>query len=121
MSAIKLKSSDGEVFSVDEEILKHTMLEDFGMDEDDEEILLPNINAAILEKVIQWATYHKDDPPPSEDEDDEIMVKRTDDICSWDTDFLHIADVGTVCELIMAANYLNIKGCWTSPPRPLLI
>ncbi len=57
MPSIKLQSSDGEVFSVDVEIAKQsvtikTMLEDLGMDEDDEEVVpLPNVNAAILKKV----------------------------------------------------------------------
>ena len=32
----------------------------------------------LYNKVIQWATYHKDDPPPPED--DENKEKRTDDI-----------------------------------------
>lgn len=105
-----------------------------GMDEDDEEVVpLPNVNSAILRKVIQWATYHKDDPPPPEDDDNK--EKRTDDISSWDADFLKV-DQGTLFELILvclqidahikllihflkfiqidycyqAANYLDIKG-----------
>lgn len=113
MPNIKLQSSDGEVFEVDVEIAKcsvtiKTMLEDLGMDEDEEEVVpLPNVNSAILKKVIQWATYHKDDPPPPED--DENKEKRTDDISSWDADFLKV-DQGTLFELILAANYLDIKG-----------
>ena len=59
-------------------------------------------------KVIQWCTYHKDDPPPPED--DENKEKRTDDISSWDSDFLKV-DQGTLFELILAANYLDIKVC----------
>ena len=57
MPSIKLQSSDGEVFSVDVEIAKQsvtikTMLEDLGMDEDEEDVVpLPNVNAAILKKV----------------------------------------------------------------------
>merc|ERR1711992_219807 len=74
---------------------------------DEEVVPLPNVNAAILKKVIQWATYHKDDPPLPED--DENKEKRTDDICSWDADFLKV-DQGTLFELILAANYLDIKG-----------
>ena len=57
-------------------------------------------------QVIQWCTYHKDDPPPPED--DENKEKRTDDISSWDSDFLKV-DQGTLFELILAANYLDIK------------
>merc|ERR1712198_780997 len=84
-----------------------TMLEDLGMDDDDEEVVpLPNVNAAILKKVITWATYHKDDPPLPDEKNKE---KRTDDISSWDADFLKV-DQGTLFELILAANYLDIKG-----------
>ncbi|CAH1707586.1 S-phase kinase-associated protein 1-like [Aphis gossypii] len=113
MPMIKLQSSDGEVFQVDFEIAKasvtiKTMVEDLGLEEEDEEIVpLPNVNAGILKKVIQWATYHKDDPPATED--DEGREKRTDDISSWDADFLKV-DQGTLFELILAANYLDIKG-----------
>lgn len=113
MPTIKLQSSDGEVFPVDVDIARQsvtirTMLEDLGMEEEeDEAVPLPNVNAAILKKVIQWATYHKDDPPPPED--DENKEKRTDDISSWDSDFLKV-DQGTLFELILAANYLDIKG-----------
>ncbi|CAG2161507.1 unnamed protein product [Oppiella nova] len=112
MPNIKLQSSDGEVFDVDVEIAKlsvtiKTMLEDLGMDEEDEEVVpLPNVNSTILKKVIQWATYHKDDPPTPDD--DENKEKRTDDISSWDADFLKV-DQGTLFELILAANYLDIK------------
>ncbi|XP_023223040.1 S-phase kinase-associated protein 1-like [Centruroides sculpturatus] len=74
---------------------------------DETVIPLPNVNSVILKKVIQWATYHKDDPLPPED--DENKEKRTDDISSWDADFLKV-DQGTLFELILAANYLDIKG-----------
>merc|ERR1712042_258105 len=113
MPSIKLQSSDGDTFEVDVEIAKQsvtikTMLEDLGIEEDDEEVVpLPNVNAAILKRVIQWCSYHKDDPAPPED--DENKEKRTDDISSWDADFLKV-DQGTLFELILAANYLDIKG-----------
>ena len=58
-------------------------------------------------KVIEWATHHKDDPPPPDD--DENREKRTDDIDAWDQEFLKV-DQGTLFELILAANYLDIKG-----------
>ena len=57
MPSIKLQSHDGETFFVDVEIAKQsvtikTMLEDLGVDEDDEEgVPLPNVNGAILRKV----------------------------------------------------------------------
>lgn len=113
MPIIKLQSSDNEVFSVETDIAKQsvtirTMLEDLG-DElgEDEVVPLPNVNAGILRKVIQWCTYHKDDPATPEEE--ENKEKRSDDISSWDADFLKV-DKGTLFKLIVAANYLDIKG-----------
>ena len=113
MSQIKLQSNDYEIFEVDVEIAKKSelisqFLEDCCLDDDDDEpIPLPNVNAAILRKVIEWATHHKDDPPPPEDE--ENREKRTDDIEPYDQEFLKV-DPGTLFELILAANYLDIKG-----------
>ncbi|KAL1777942.1 S-phase kinase-associated protein 1 [Sigmodon hispidus] len=76
MPSIRLQSSDGEIFEVDVEIAKEsvtikTMLEDLGIDDegDDDPVLLPNVNVAILKKVIQWCTHHKDDPSPPEDDE----------------------------------------------------
>ena len=113
MPFLKLQSSDGEVFQVETQIAKQsntirTMLEELGMgDDDDEAIPLPNVNATILKKVISWCTHHKDDLPPPED--DENREKATDDISTWDMEFLKV-DQGTLFELILAANYLDIKG-----------
>uniref|UniRef100_A0A8C0DBR4 S-phase kinase-associated protein 1 n=1 Tax=Balaenoptera musculus TaxID=9771 RepID=A0A8C0DBR4_BALMU len=98
MPSIKLQSSDGEIFEVDVETVKQsvtikTMLEDLGMDDEgDDPVPLPNVNAAILKKVIQWCTHHKVDPPPEYDENKEKEAQ------------------GALFELILAANYLDIKG-----------
>ncbi|KAK2557831.1 S-phase kinase-associated protein 1 [Acropora cervicornis] len=60
MPDIKLQSSDGEIYDVDVEVAKasvtiKTMLEDLGMDEDDDEpVPLPNVNAAILKKAANY-------------------------------------------------------------------
>ncbi|CAD7090745.1 unnamed protein product [Hermetia illucens] len=92
MQTIKLQSSDGEIFNTDVQIAKcsgtiKTMLEDCGMDEGEDAVV----------------------PLPNPTEDDENKEKRTDDISSWDADFLKV-DQGTLFELILAANYLDIKG-----------
>ena len=106
-TSIKLQSSDGEVFQVDVEIAQKsitikTMLEDLGLTEEDNDIPvpLPNVNAAILKKVLEWATHHKNKPVPSEDDKS---------ISDWDAKFLAAVGQGTLFELIMAANYLDIK------------
>ena len=113
MPQIKLQNSDSEIFEVDVEIAKmsetiKTLLEDSCLDDDDEEpIPLPDVNAAILRKVIEWSIHHKDDPPPAADE--ENREKRTEDIEPYDQEFLKV-DQGTLFELILAAHYLDIKG-----------
>ena len=111
MPTIKLVSSEGEVFETDVEIVMQwgtirTMLEDLGVDEDDDPVPLPNVTAATLGKIIQYCTYHKDNPPSPED--DEIKEKGTDDISSWVLEFPNV-DQSTLFELIMAANYLDIS------------
>uniref|UniRef100_A0A2I3GK99 S-phase kinase-associated protein 1 n=1 Tax=Nomascus leucogenys TaxID=61853 RepID=A0A2I3GK99_NOMLE len=93
MPSIKSQSSGGEIFEVDVEIVKQSvtikiMLEDLGRndEEDNDPVPLPNVNAAIFKKVIQWY-----------------------DIAVWDQEFLKV-DQGTLFELILAANYLDFKG-----------
>ena len=74
---------------------------------DDEVIPLPNVSSGIFKKVIAWCAHHKNDPAPAED--DENREKVTDDIASWDMEFLKV-DQGTLFEIILVANYLDIKG-----------
>ena len=114
MLQIKLQSNDGDIFSVDLEIAKmsktiKTMLEDLGLEdsEDEETVPLPNVSSDILKKVIEWSTHHKDDKV-DDDDDDEYKERRSDDISHWDVDFLKV-DQGTLFEIILAANYLDIK------------
>ncbi|XP_053690907.1 S-phase kinase-associated protein 1-like [Sabethes cyaneus] len=107
-NSIKLQSSDGEIFDTTVEIVKcsgtlRTMI-GLSIAETGDLVPLENVAGATLRKVLEWATYHKDDPAPIEDEDE----KRSDDICQWDQEFLRV-DQGTLFELILAANYLDIK------------
>ncbi|CAJ0610495.1 unnamed protein product [Cylicocyclus nassatus] len=83
------------------------MLQDLGIDnESSDPIPICNVSGPIMKKVLQWCTFHKDDPPTTDDSDN--REKRTDDIPSWDVEFLKV-DQGTLFELILAANYLDIK------------
>uniref|UniRef100_A0A8C6FDU6 S-phase kinase-associated protein 1 n=1 Tax=Monodon monoceros TaxID=40151 RepID=A0A8C6FDU6_MONMO len=109
-----MQSSDGEIFEVDVEVAKQsvtikTMLKYLGVGDegDDDPVPVPNVNATILKEVVQWCTHHRDDSPSPQDGEDK--EKRTDDIPVWDQEFLKV-DQGTLFELILAANYLDIKG-----------
>ncbi|CAD6184301.1 unnamed protein product [Caenorhabditis auriculariae] len=113
---IKLTSSDNEVFDVPRDVIRlsntiNTLLQDLGLDDSEEDtteaIPVSNVSSPILKKVIQWCQHHREDPLPTEDSDN--REKRTDDINSWDVEFLKV-DQGTLFELILAANYLDIKG-----------
>lgn len=119
-SSIKLQSSDGEIFEIDIEVAKcsatiKTMLDDCGMgDGDDTVVPLPNVHSTILRKVLEWAEHHKKDPKVAADAEDmgkdKDKERRTDDISEWDTDFLKVADQATLFELMLAANFVDIKG-----------
>ncbi|KAJ3027540.1 UNVERIFIED_CONTAM: hypothetical protein HDU68_003626 [Siphonaria sp. JEL0065] len=116
---VKITSSDNQEFTIAKEIANQSvliknMLEDVG-DSDDQPIPLPNVSGAILQKVIEYATMHKDDAPPSQE--DETKPKSSEDIEERDKEFINV-DQGTLFEIILAANYLDMKnlldlGCKT--------
>jgi len=116
---IKLMSSDQVVLSVDREVAKRSvliknMLEDVG--EVEEAIPIPNVNEAVLKKVIEWCDHHKGDSP-STNEDESDSRKRSTEIEEWDQKFMQV-DQEMLFEIILAANYLDIKplldvGCKT--------
>ena len=110
-NTVRLESSDGQVFEVARAVIemsqtvKH-MLEDLES-ESGTAIPLPNVTGKILEKVITYCRFHHEHPDatPSDDKKDE---KRTDDIIPWDAEFCNV-EQPTLFELILAANYLDIK------------
>ncbi|KAF9251644.1 hypothetical protein DTO006G1_2752 [Penicillium roqueforti] len=118
MSAITLTSSDGVDLSVERttaerSVLIKNMLEDLG--DSGEAIPIPNVNEAVLKKVIEWCEHHKNDPPSASDDDDNR--RKTTDIDEWDQKFMQV-DQEMLFEIILAANYLDIKalldvGCKT--------
>ncbi|OGM40022.1 E3 ubiquitin ligase complex SCF subunit sconC, partial [Aspergillus bombycis] len=103
-------SSDGVDITVDRDVAERSlliknMLEDLG--ETGEPIPIPNVNEAVLKKVIEWCTHHKNDPPSTGDDDD--SRRKTTDIDEWDQKFMQV-DQEMLFEIILAANYLDIKG-----------
>jgi S-phase kinase-associated protein 1 len=116
---VSLTSNDGAVITVDRDVafrsvLIKNMLEDVG--DEDSSIPIPNVNEAVLRKVIEWCEHHKGDPP-STDADDTDSRKKTTDIDEWDVKFMQV-DQEMLFEIILASNYLDIKplldvGCKT--------
>lgn len=95
-------------------ILIKNMLED--CIEIESAIPIPNVNAAVLNKVLEWCEHHKNDPVPAADDEADSRKKST-DIEEWDQKFMQV-DQEMLFEIILAANYLDIKplldvGCKT--------
>ncbi|KAL4186256.1 hypothetical protein AMTRI_Chr09g32920 [Amborella trichopoda] len=95
---VTLKSSDGEVFEVEESVavesqtIKH-MIED---DCAGNGIPLPNVSSKILAKVIEYCKYHVDAQKVTEDKTQEEEIK------SWDAEFVRV-DQATLFDLILAS------------------
>ncbi|KAK9690742.1 hypothetical protein RND81_09G151200 [Saponaria officinalis] len=113
---IVLKSSDGEDFEVEEAValesqtIKH-MIED---DCADNAIPLPNVTAIILSKVIEYCKKHVDFAEKDTNTTTTTSTTATsgsvdDELKNWDADFVKV-DQNTLFDLILAANYLDIKG-----------
>ncbi|KAG8888360.1 hypothetical protein FRB99_004124 [Tulasnella sp. 403] len=100
---VTLVSSDNENFVVDKEVIERSdlirsMLTD--MDESDRPVFpLPNVNAGVLKKVLEYCDHYRGDPLPASD---------TTEISEWDQKFLQV-DQEMLFEIIRAANYLDIK------------
>ncbi|KAL1533363.1 SKP1-like protein 1A [Salvia divinorum] len=108
---ITLRSSDGEVFEVDESValesqtIKH-MIED---DCADNVIPLPNVTGKILSKVIEYCKRHVDAAASVTNAEDKLASAVSDEeLKAFDVDFVKV-DQATLFDLILAANYLNIK------------
>lgn len=102
---ITLKSSDGEIFEVDEAValesqtIKH-MIED---DCADSGIPLPNVNSKILSKVIEYCKKHVESPKP-----EDRAASVDDDLKTWDTEFVKV-DQATLFDLILVCRFLPLS------------
>ncbi|KAI1020497.1 hypothetical protein LB504_010177 [Fusarium proliferatum] len=118
-----LASNDSAIIEVDRVVAERSMLiknmlEDIG-DEGinaGNPIPIPNVNEAVLRKVIEWCDHHRNDPLQAQDDDSDAR-KKTTDIEEWDQKFMQV-DQEMLFEIILASNYLDIKplldvGCKT--------
>ncbi|MFS7949657.1 putative S-phase kinase-associated protein [Helianthus anomalus] len=101
---IMLKSSDGETFEIEEVValesqtIKH-MIED---DCANTTIPLPNVTGKIMSMVVEYCKKHVQ----STNTKGKTVVD--DDLKAFDSEFVNV-DQDTLFDLILAANYLNIK------------
>lgn len=60
-------------------------------------------------QVLEYCEHHRGDPlPPPDSTDNDDARKRTTDISEWDQKFITV-DQEMLFEIILAANYLDIK------------
>ena len=66
-------------------------------------IPLPNLNGAVLEKIIEYCTYHKETPVPPRAEDDYSV----DNISEWDLKFIAV-DVPFLFDIVLVSESLDV-------------
>ncbi|CAI8600993.1 unnamed protein product [Vicia faba] len=99
---INLKSCDGEILEIDEEVALESqtmkqMIENDCTDDTGNPLPIPNVTSKILEKVIEYCKKHVD------------TANSDERVRTWDAEFVKV-DQDTLFDLILAANYLKIQG-----------
>ncbi|ORX40991.1 SconCp [Kockovaella imperatae] len=118
--SVILQTSDDEQFTVEKKVAERSamiksMLED--LPSQDSMIPLPNVSSSVLAKVLEYCDHHKNEPLPAADADADDSRKKTSEIGDWDSNLSQV-DQEMLFEIILAANYLDIKplldvGCKT--------
>lgn len=112
MEEIILLSSDNKEIKVEKQIIEKSiliknMIED--IEDDESAIPIPNVNENILQKVIEWCKYYKDDLINTEYEE----INKNSDVNEWYKNFFDL-DQDMLFDIILAANYLDIKQLLTT-------
>ncbi|KAH0912425.1 hypothetical protein HID58_035746 [Brassica napus] len=102
-----LKSSDGFLFVVDEAVVHQSVtLSPMVQDCAGREYPINNVTGKILNLVVEYCKNHV----VVDGGDSSSSSSSGDALKKWDDEFITQMDLSTVYDLIMAANYLIIKG-----------
>ncbi|KAL3383186.1 hypothetical protein AABB24_002598 [Solanum stoloniferum] len=103
---ISLRSSDGEVFEVEEAVALESQTIKFLIEDDcaGSDIPISNVTSNILAKVLEYLKLHVEASSKTDDK-----AAADNDLKVFDAEFVKV-DQKTLFDLILAANYLNIKG-----------
>jgi len=104
---LKLTSVDNQSFEVQREVMKMSeyvtnMLEDIEDGEACPTVPVNTVRGEILSKVLEYCKYHTEAEGEGEGKKSDVDIK------AWDVEFVKV-DQSTLFELILAANYMNIK------------
>lgn len=74
----------------------------------DEDIPLKNVTSKVMTKIMKWINWHKNDPIRT------VAELKEAEISAWDMQFMQAEkkSLGSITQLICAANYLDIKGLY---------
>ena len=105
----RLMCKDGEVLEVDVEtaklsVLINGLIEDGGTEDD---IPINQVNKPIMKKVIEFCEHMREHAPP-EIEKPLSSTDLSQVVDQWHADYVNV-DQETLFEVVMAANYLDIK------------
>lgn len=119
---IVIITSDNDRFTVERKVAEKSLLiknmlknllpegDDLDSDEEQEqetiEVPTQNVRSAVMKNILEWCEHYKDTDFPEDDQDDDS--KKSAPIDPWDKNFLNV-DQEMLYEIILAANYLNIK------------
>ncbi|XP_057949693.1 SKP1-like protein 1B [Malania oleifera] len=105
---IALKTSDGQIFEAGEAAATQAGVIKLMMEDGcaGDIIPIPNVTGATLSKVLQYCKRHADADASASTS---VAGSAAGALESWDADFLKV-DQNALYDLIMAANYLDVKG-----------
>jgi S-phase kinase-associated protein 1 len=100
---VSLRSADGQLFEVEEGVARQSVTLRNTLDEvgADETIPVPNVNAAVLRRVVEYCKFHAAGADADE-------AARAAGVKAFDADFVKV-EQDVLFDLILAANYLDIK------------
>ena len=108
---IKVVVADGTEIDLEAKVARaSTLIAQVWDDQEDksEPVAIPNVTKEILARVTDFIKHHLEDPLP-EIEKPLKTNKLSDVIPEWYGKFIDDMDVDTLYEVILAANYLNVK------------
>ncbi|OAF65471.1 E3 ubiquitin ligase complex SCF subunit sconC, partial [Intoshia linei] len=117
MRKVILQSMDGDQFTVDLDVACQSGMiklmfdaENDGIEQgnESEPIPLPKVSGSTLKKIIQWCEYHRHDENVTTTSEIGNRIPKEEVITSWEHEYFKL-DQGTMFEIIIAANYLDIK------------
>ncbi|KAK1228336.1 hypothetical protein PQX77_008631 [Marasmius sp. AFHP31] len=95
---VVLVSSDSKEFTVDRDVAEHlAIINGPQLEKTNKPIPLPGVSSDVLEKVLEYCEHHRGE------------TLKEDEHSQWDHNFIAGVDDRIFFELIIAANYLDVK------------